>query len=72
MRPTTDRFASSIHRRTEIAAFDHDCPGGHSPGCTPVEVRVREEWVALNGEPIDDPEHLAFLEERRQQQQGGS
>ena len=71
MRPTTDRFASGIHQRTEIAAFGHDCPGGHSPACMPVEVHVREEWVTLAGEPIADAEHLAFLEERRQQQ-GGS
>jgi len=71
MRPTTDRFASGIHQRTEIAAFDHDCPGGHGSACVPVEVRAQEEWVTLAGEPIDDPEHLAFLEERRQQQ-GGS
>ena len=39
MRPTTDRFASGIHQRTEIAAFDHDCPGGHGSACVPVEVR---------------------------------
>ena len=68
---TTDRFSSGVHQRTEIAVFDHDCAGGHGSACVPVEVRVQAAWVTLAGEPIDDPEHLAFLEERRQQQ-GGS
>ena len=67
MRPSTDRFSSGIHQHTEIAAFDHDCQDGHGPCCVPVEVRIHEEWVTLDSEPITDAEHLAFLEERRQQ-----
>ena len=63
---TTDRFSSGVHQRTEIAKFDHDCPDGHGPRCCPVEVIVDERWVDLDGEPIDDPEHIAFLKERRQ------
>lgn len=63
---TTDRFSSGVHQRTEIAKFDHDCPGGHGPRCWPFDVVVEERWVDLDGEPIDDPEHIAFLEERRQ------
>jgi len=63
---TTDRFSSGVHQRTEIAVFDHDCPGGHSPGCRPLDVTVREQWVDLAGQPITDAEHIAFLEERRQ------
>lgn len=65
MRPSTDRFTSGIHQRTEIAAFDHDCPGGHGPDCRPFEVAVGEGWVDLEGQPINDPEHIAFLEGRR-------
>lgn len=63
---TTDRFASGVHQRTEIAKFDHDCPDGHGPGCRAFEVTVEEGWVDLQGRSIDDPEHIAFLEERRQ------
>jgi hypothetical protein len=63
---TTDRFASGVHQRTEIAKFDHDCRGGHRTACRPVEVTVEEGWVDLQGRSIDDPEHIAFLEERRQ------
>ena len=63
---TTDRFSSGVHQRTEIAKFDHDCPGGHGPRCWPFDVVVEEQWVDLDGRPIDDPEHIAFLEERRQ------
>ncbi|GAB4333715.1 MAG: hypothetical protein Kow0010_20400 [Dehalococcoidia bacterium] len=63
---TTDRFSSGVHQRTEIARFDHDCLGGHTRDCRPFEVTVEEGWVDLDGRPIDDPEHIAFLEERRQ------
>ena len=68
---TTERFAPAVHHRTELAAFDHDCPGGHGPGCAPVSVDAHEEWRTLDGQLVTDPEYLAFLEERRLQQQGG-
>ena len=66
MRPTTDRFSSGIHQRTEVAAFDHDCPGGHGPACAPMEVITDERWVDLDGRAIDDPEHIVFLEQRKE------
>lgn len=66
MRPSTDRFSSGIHHRTEIAVFDHDCPGGHGRECIPLEVVTDERWVDLAGRAIADPEHIAFLEQRKE------
>ncbi|MBI2764855.1 MAG: hypothetical protein HYX53_02960 [Chloroflexi bacterium] len=63
---TTDRFSSGVHQRTEIAKFDHDCPGGHGPRWWPFDVVVEEQWVDLEGRPINDPEHIAVLEKHRQ------
>lgn len=66
MPPITDRFGPGVHQRTEIAAFDHDCEGGHGPLCRRLDVTVHDQWVDLAGQPITDAEHIAFLEERRQ------
>lgn len=66
MRPSTDRFSSGVHQRTEIVAFDHDCQDGHGPDCVPLDVVSDERWVDLDGRPIEDAEHIAFLEQRKE------
>ena len=68
-----DRYTSGVCSEERIEVFDHDPPrAGHascSPACRPIDVMVvGRTWAGLDGRPITDPDHIAFLEARRVQQ----
>lgn len=70
-----DRYTSGVCSEERIEVFDHDPRdprAGHascSPVCRPIDVMVvGRTWAGLDGRPITDPDHIAFLEARRVQQ----
>jgi hypothetical protein len=67
-----DHYGSGICSEDMIALYDHDARDprvGHAscfPACRPLDVVVASRrWSDLWGQPIDDPDWIAFLETRK-------
>lgn len=72
-----DRYSSGVCHADRVEVYDHDPRDparGHvscSPKCWPIDVLVGvTRWEDLAGNPITDPDHIAFLESRRKGQAG--
>lgn len=67
-----DRYTSGVCSEERLEIYDHDPRdprAGHGscfPKCRPRDVLVTgRTWAGLDGAPITDPDHIAFLEARR-------
>lgn len=70
-----DRYTSGVCHEDHAEIYDHDPRDplrGHEscfPKCRPVDILITAtRWTDLDGAPITDPDHIAFLEARRKAQ----
>jgi hypothetical protein len=69
----SDKYGSGILSEEFLTVYDHDPRDirvGHAscfPACKPIDKLAtgKRDWRTFDGEPITEPDHIAFLEARK-------